>query len=43
MTCNTSAIAVCCSKASRLGEEPRVLHRDHRLRREVLQWCDFFP
>src|SRR6516225_1463641 len=25
---------------ARLGEEPRILHRDHRLRREILQQCD---
>ena len=25
---------------ARLGQEPRVLHRDHRLRREVLQQRD---
>ena len=38
MTCNTSAVAVCCSSASRcLGQQPRVLHGDHRLRGEVLQ------
>src|SRR6516164_8216190 len=36
MTCNTSAVAVCCSKA------PRVLHCDDRLRREVLQQSDLF-
>ena len=41
MTCNTSAVAVCCSKRlARLGQQPRVLHRDHRLRREVLQQRD---
>ena len=41
MTCNTSAVAVCCSSASRcLGDQPRVLHRDHRLRGEVLQQRD---
>ncbi len=41
MTCNTSAVAVCCSKRlARLGKQPRVLHRDHRLRREVLQQRD---
>ena len=41
ITCNTSAVAVCCSSASRcLGDEPRVLHRDHRLGGEVLQQCD---
>ena len=43
MTCNTSAVAVCCSSASRcLGDQPRILHRDHRLRREVLQQRDLF-
>ena len=32
MTCNTSAVAVCCSSASRcLGDEPSILDRDHRL------------
>ena len=41
MTCNTSAVAVCCSKASRVSvEESPVLHRDHRLRREVFEQCD---
>ena len=41
MTCNTSAVAVCCSKASRVSvKQPRVLHRDDRLRREILQQCD---
>ena len=41
MTCNTSAVAVCCSSASRcLGHQPRVLHRDHRLGGEVLQQRD---
>ena len=41
MTCNTSAVAVCCSSASRcLGDQPRVLHRDHRLGGEILQQRD---
>ena len=41
MTCNTSAVAVCCSNASRVSvEQPRILHRDDRLRREVLQQRD---
>ena len=41
MTCNTSAVAVCCSSASRVSvDQPRVLHRDDRLRREVLQQRD---
>ena len=41
MTCNTSAVAVCCSSASRcLGQQPRVLHRDHRLGGEILQQRD---
>ena len=41
MTPKTSAVAVCCSKASRvLGDEPRILHRDDRLRREILQQRD---
>ncbi len=41
MTRNTSAVAVCCSNASRVSvNEPRVLHRDDRLRGEVLQQCD---
>ena len=32
ITCNTSAVAVCCSSASRcLGDQPRVLDRDDRL------------
>ena len=38
ITCNTSAVAVCCSSASRCSVmQPRVLHRDHRLGGEVLQ------
>ena len=42
MTCNTSAVAVCCSNASRVSvNKPRVLHRDDRLRREVLDERDF--
>ena len=41
MTCNTSAVAVCCSSASRVSvNEPRILHRDDRLCREVLQQRD---
>ena len=41
MTCNTSAVAVCCSSASRVSvDQPRILHRDHRLRGEVLQQRD---
>ncbi len=41
MTCNTSAVAVCCSNASRVSvDQPRVLHRDDRLRREILQQRD---
>ena len=32
ITCNTSAVAVCCSSASRCSvDQPRVLDRDHRL------------
>src|SRR5689334_25280312 len=27
-------------RLARLGDEPRILHRDDRLRREVLQQCD---
>ena len=46
MTCNTSAVAVCCSNAPRascpLGDQPRILHRDHRLRGEILQQRDLF-
>ena len=42
MTCKTSDVAVCCSNASRLGDQPCVLHRDDRLRREVLQQHDLF-
>ena len=43
MTCNTSAVAVCCSKASRVSvNQPRVLHRNDRLRGEVLQQRDLF-
>ena len=37
MTCNTSAVAVCCSS---LGQQPSVLYRDHRLCGEILQQCD---
>ena len=37
MTCNTSAVAVCCSSASRVSVRS---HRDDRLRREVLQQRD---
>ena len=37
MTCNTSAVAVCCSNASRV---PRIFHGDDGLRREVLQQRD---
>ena len=41
MTCNTSAVAVCCSNASRVSvDQPRILHRNHRLRGEVLQQRD---
>ena len=41
MTRKTSAVAVCCSKASRVSvNQPRVLHRDDRLRREILQQRD---
>ena len=52
MTCSTSAVAVCCSNASRvLGDQPRIVYRDDRLRREVLQqnnlllgeWPHFLP
>ena len=43
MTPNTSAVAVCCSEClARLGDQPRVLHRDYRLRGEVLQQRDLF-
>jgi hypothetical protein len=41
MTCNTSAVAVCWSNASpRLGDQPRILHRDDRLRGEVFEQRD---
>ena len=41
MTCNTAAVAVCGSQSlARLGQQPRVLHRNDRLRREVLQQRD---
>ncbi len=44
MTCNTSAVAVCCSKIAparvHFGDQPRILDRDHRLRREILQQRD---
>jgi len=40
ITPNTSAVAVCCSSASRLGQQPRIFHRDDRLRRKVLQQRD---
>jgi len=29
-------------RLTRLGQQPRVLHRDHRLRREILKQCDLF-
>ena len=29
-------------RLARLGQQPSVLHRDHRLRGEVLEQCDFF-
>ena len=42
MTCNTSAVAVCCSSASRCSVmQPRILHRDHRLGGEVFKQRDF--
>ena len=41
MTCSTSAVAVCCSNAF-LSQQPRIFHRNNRLRREVLQQCDLF-
>jgi hypothetical protein len=38
MTPSTSAVAVCwLQRLARLSDEPRILHRDDRLRREVLQ------
>ena len=38
MTCNTSAVAVCCSKASRVSVRSRAFsHRDDRLRREAFE------
>jgi len=40
MTCKTSAVAVCCSKASRVSVRARILHRDHRLRRKFVQQGD---
>ena len=41
MTCNTSAVAVCCSKASRVSVNSRAFsNRDDRLRREILQQSD---
>src|SRR5207302_9016221 len=40
MTCNTSAVAVCWSRASRLGDQPRVFHRTDRLGGEALQQAD---
>ena len=37
MACKSSAVAVCCSSASRrLGQRPRVFDRDHRLVGKVL-------
>jgi hypothetical protein len=42
MTCKTSAVAVCCSSGfAGLGDEPRVLHCDDRLSREILKQSDF--
>ena len=29
-------------RLARLGQEPRILHGDHRLRREILQQRDLF-
>src|SRR5437763_516267 len=40
MTPSTSAVAVCAPKPRASRYEPRVLHRDDRLRREVLQQRD---
>ena len=41
ITSKTSAVAVCCSSASRcLGHQPRILDRDHRLSGEALQQRD---
>ena len=33
MTCNTSAVAVCCSDVDfgQFGQQPRILHSDDRL------------
>jgi hypothetical protein len=40
MTCNTSAVAVCCSKASRLGQQTRILDGDDGLRGEIFEKRD---
>src|SRR5215831_14857827 len=41
MTCNTSAVAVCCSRASRVSViRACVFDRDDRLRREVFEQRD---
>ena len=42
MTLKISAVAVCVPGLARLGQQPRILHRDHRLRGEILQQCDLF-
>ena len=41
MTCKTSAVAVCCAKASRVSvKKPRVLHCNDRLRGEIRKQRD---
>ena len=43
MTCNTSAVAVCCSKASRVSVNSRAFSiAITALRREILQKRDLF-
>src|SRR4051795_1196694 len=37
-----SSCGLLLQRLARLGQQPRVLHRDHRLCREVFDQCDFF-
>jgi len=40
ITSRTSAVAVSVERLARLGDQPRILHRDHRLRTEILEQRD---
>ena len=42
MILSTSPVAVSSSTLAQLTEQPRVLHRDHRLRGEAFQERDLF-